>query len=899
MTPLRSVAWQRLQEIFDAAVDVDPASRPAFLDERCAGDPQLRQQVESLLLHYGGDANRLDAAIDGALAASAFAPNPEAGQRLGPYRIERPLGEGGMGMVYLAVRDDEVYRKQVAIKVLRAGLGSGSMQARFRSERQILAQLDHPNIARLLDGGTTGAGVPYLVMEYVAGEPITSWCDRRSLPLRGRLELFRNVCAAVEYAHAHLVVHRDLKPSNILVTDDGTPKLLDFGIAKLLSGDNGAAFTVPVTEAGLRLMTPEYASPEQVRGDPVTTSCDVYALGVVLYELVTGRRPVTFESRTPIEIERRIADHVPPAPGTGGDLDNIILLALDKDPARRYATVDQLDADVARHLDGRPVMARPATLRYRARTFVRRHRLGVAAAAAFVLLLAAFGVAMSVVAARLARERDRAVAAERESRQIAAFLGDIFNVSNPGEQRGRTITAQEILDQGAARIRTELADQPLVQATLMDTIGKVYQNLGLYDAARAQIERSVSLRQAALGADALETLQARNDLAEIDRSQSRFDAAEKELRAVLAARERLLPADDPKIAESLNNLGLVLRERNRYKEAEPLLRRALEIRRRTLGDRHVDTTVTMTNLGQVLDSEGRLDEAETVLRQALDIRSATLGSDHPRTLNTMSTLAALLGRKGDRADAERMLREVLAGRRKVVGDRHPETAATMNTLASLLQDVGRLEEAEALYREALSIQRERSGERSNDVALTLNNLASLLESRHDGNAAEPLYRESLAIRRELFGANSASTARAQHNLGRVLIAIGRTADGEREVRQALDTRRAALGPDHPDVASSLVTLAALARDRHDLGGAEAQYRDALAIRMKRFGPQNPQTALAQVGLAEALLDRGARAEAQALLDAALPILRKTLTPGHADLARAEAALARSRAAGRP
>ena len=898
MTRLRSIAWRQLQDVFEAAAAMEPAARPVFLDQQCAGDPLLRQQIDSLLLHYDADPNRLDAAVDGALAATPLAPPPMAGQRLGPYRIEREIGQGGMGVVYLAMRDDEVYRKQVAIKVLRAGFGGGSMLARFRSERQILAQLDHPNIARLLDGGATESGVPYLVMEYVAGEPITEWCAKRSLTVAQKLELFRKVCGAVQYAHARLVVHRDLKPSNILVTEDGTPKLLDFGIAKLLGGEGETPFTMPVTEADFRLMTPEYASPEQVRGEPVTTSCDVYALGVVLYELLTGRRPFTFENRTAREIERRITSETPASPGAGNDLDNIVLLALDKDPARRYASADQLDEDLARHLDGRPVVARPATFRYRAAKFVRRHRAGVAAAAAFVVVLVAFGVAMAVTAARLARERDRAVAAERESRQIASFLGDIFDVSNPGEQRGRTITAQEILDQGAARIQGELADQPLVQATLMDTIGKVYQNLGLFDAARAQLERSVALRRTALGPDAIETLQARNDLAEIDRQQSRFDVAEKAHRAVLAAREARLPPGDPKIAESLNNIGLLLHQRNRDKEAEPLLRRALDIRRRALGDRDLETTVTMSNLGQTLKTEGRLDEAEAIYRETLDIRRAAFGADHPRTLNSEYVLATLLGEKGNHAEAERMLRDVLASRCKVLGDRHPETASTLNNLASLLQDQGRLDEAEPLYRESLSIERERAGERSNTVAISLNNLASLLEARGDGRAAEPLYRESLAIREELFGVKSASTARARHNLGRVLIAVGRTAEGERDVRQALDTRRATLGPDHPDVAISLVVLASLERTRRELPAAEAKYREAVSIRMKRFGAANPQTAQAQVGLAEVLIDRGNAGEAESLLNAAMPVLRKTLAPGHADLTRAEAALTRCRARGR-
>jgi serine/threonine-protein kinase len=890
MTRLRSVAWRRLQEVFDGAADLDPALRREFLDAQCAGDDALRQQVESLLLHMDRDDGRLEATVDAAVMGVGGASL--VGQRLGSYRIEREIGEGGMGSVYLAVRADDAYRKEVAIKVLRAGLGGAGMLARFRSERQILAQLDHPHIARLLDGGTTDAGVPYLVMEYVAGAPITEWCERGRVPVRERLELFRKVCAAVQYAHAHLVVHRDLKPSNILVTADGTPKLLDFGIAKLLTDDAGAGFTMPVTEAGLRLMTPEYASPEQVRGEPVTTACDVYALGVVLYELLAGRRPFTFESRAPREIERRITEEVPPKPGAGDDLDNIVMLALDKDPGRRYASVDHLDEDVRRHLEGLPVAARPATLRYRAVKFARRHRLGVTAAAAFVVLLGTFGATMAVTAARLARERDRAVAAEREAQQIATFLTDIFNVSDPSQRRGRQLTAQEILDEGAGRIDKELSDQPLVRAALMGTIGRVYQNLGLFEPARGQIAKGLAIRERLLGPAAPETLQARNDLAEIDRDQSRFDEAEKAHREVLAAREASLPPDDPKIAESLNNLALVLHSANRSKEAEPLYRRALDIRRRVLGERHPETTVTMSNIGQALRAEGRLDEAEAMYRQTLEIRRAVLGGDHPRTLNSMHTLATLLDDKGRFVEAEAIFREVLALRRKVLGERHPLTALTMNNLASMLHDQQKLDEAEPLYREALSIVRERYGDDTMDVAVSLNNLASLLESRREGSAAEPMYRQSLAIREKILGPRNAAVARARHNLGRVLVTLGRSAEGERELRRSLETRRAVLGRDHPEVAGSLFTLGELSRKRGDRAGAEAHYREALAIRMKRFGAAHPQTAVAQVALGEVLLDRGAGAEADPLIRGALVVLKKAFASDHADVARAERALAR-------
>jgi eukaryotic-like serine/threonine-protein kinase len=895
VTRLRSVAWRRLQEVFDAAADLPAADRPAFLDEQCGDEPGLRRQVESLLFHMDGE-GALEAVVGDALAGAADGLGSLVGRRVGPYRLEREIGEGGMGAVYLGVRADDEYRKQVAVKVLRAGLHGPEMRTRFRSERQILAQLDHPNIARLFDGGTTESGVPYLVMEYVDGQPVTAWAAARALTIPDRLAIFQQVCAAVQYAHAHLVIHRDLKPSNVLVTAEGVPKLLDFGIAKMLVDEAEAGYTVPVTRADVRMMTPEYASPEQVRGEATTTACDVYALGVMLYELLTGRRPFVFERGNLRDIEQRILHEAAPAPGLGTDLDNILLLAIDKDPARRYASVEHFSEDLRRYLDGLPVVARPATVRYRAAKFVRRHRAGVAAAAAFVLLLAGYAATMAMSAARLERERDRALAAEAEARQVSGFLAGIFEVADPGEQRGRTITAREILDTGSARIEAELAEQPRVQAALMDTIGRVYQNLGLFEAAGAQIGRALEIRQRELGEAAPESLQAKNNLAEILREQSRFDRAEALHREVLAAREASLPADDPKVAETLNNLALVLQERSRLDEAEPLYRRALAIRRAALGDRHPDTAVTMSNLGQTLRRSGRLEEAEALLRETLAVRRAELGADHPRTLNSMHVLASLLNQTGDYDEAEALFRETIAQRRRILGADHPFTAISLNNLASLLHDKGELDGAEPLYREALAAQRARLGEVHQDVAITINNLASLLESRGEASAAEPLYRQSLAIREKVFGPATPAVARARHNLGRVLIALGRLDEAERHMRQALETRRAALGDAHPDVAVSLVGLAGLALERRGRARAEALYREALAIRLERFGPSNPETAAVQVLLGGLLVDRGAADEARPMLDAALATLRGKLPAGHADVVRAERAYGRAVAA---
>jgi eukaryotic-like serine/threonine-protein kinase len=863
--------WQRLQSLFEEALAREPAGRAAFLAGACPDDPELRAEIESLLLRVD-DTGPLRAAVQDALdvvPASLAGPGP--GDRVGPYRLEEEIGHGGMGAVYRAVRDDDEYHQRVAVKLLRGGVWSGELLARFRAERQILARLEHPSIARLLDGGTTGDGVPYLVMELVHGRPITEYCDERELPVPARLRLFAAACDAVQYAHQNLVVHRDLKPSNILVTAEGAPKLLDFGIAKLLdpAADGGGAQALTRTQ--MRVMTPEYASPEQARGERVTTASDVYSLGVLLYELLTGRRPLRFANASPSEIERRLRDEEPPRPSTAvgqrrlaGDLDTIALKALQKDPARRYTSPLALAEDVRRHLDGRPVLARPDSVRYRAAKFVRRHRAGVAAGAAVVVLVLAFAVTMAVQAARLARERNKALAAEQEARQVAAFLTDIFQVSDPGVSRGNTVTAREILDAGAARIRSRLGDQPLVRAALLQTIGNVYRQLGLPQDAIVLLDEALALRRRVLGEDHVDTAASLNDAAEVRREMSDYTAAEPLHRRALAVRTRVLGPDHAQVGESLNNLGLLLHAAGRVAEAEALYRRALEVRRKALGERHELVAVTLSNLGQVARARGDLEQAERLNRDVLRLRLDVLGPDHPNVANSMHVLATTLDARGQDAEAETLFREALTLRLRVLGPDHPDTITTTNNLASALQDQGEMEEAEALYTRSLEASRHVLPPDHLDLAARLNNLASLKEDRGLLAEAEPLYRESLDIRLRRLSEDSPVVARARHNLGRALAARGRLDEGERLLRQALDTRRQALGGGHPDVAGSLVALAGVARERGRLEEAEKLLREALALRRAALRAGHPDISDTLSALAVVVVERGRAAEAETL-----------------------------------
>jgi serine/threonine-protein kinase len=547
-----------------------------------------------------------------------------------------------------------------------------------------------PNIAKLLDGGTTDDGLPYFLMDFIDGMPIDEYCDRSRLNVRERLELFRTVCSAVQYAHRNLVVHRDIKASNILVGSDGIPKLLDFGIAKLLKPDQFAE-QVEYTATWIRPMTPRYASPEQIEGKPVTTASDVYSLGVLLYKLLTGHLPYDLDGRPSSELARLVTEHEPERPSLSalrplsdlrtktetdpddlartrgmnpeqlrrrlsGDLDNIVLMALRKEPQRRYGSVERFSEDIRRHLDGLPVEARKDTVGYRTAKFLRRNRLAVGAVAAFVVLLVGFSVAMAVLANRVAHERDQARLERDRAEQVVDFMKDIFELSDPfaeGEQRD--VTAREILDGGAERVVRKLDGQPLVQATLLDAIGTVYRNLGYYDRAEPLLRRALETRREALG------------------------------------------PDDPAVAESLTHLGSVLSLKSDFDGARPLLQRAVDLRRSSLGDSHPDLAESLFELGRMQGDSGNQEEAERRYREAISIVEATTG-DEAELTRMYTHLGVVLGLQGDLPGAETMYREVLEMRRRRFGNDHALVGESLSDLGAILGMQGKYDEAETLLR---------------------------------------------------------------------------------------------------------------------------------------------------------------------------------------------------------
>jgi len=881
MAHLTQERWRRVAAILDEALDLESLARSAFLERVCAGDPELRGDVELFLAADSASEDFLEDSVERYLPVLAgVGSGLSAGAPVGPYRVLRELAHGGMGTVYLAERADGQFEQQVALKLIRRGMDSAEVHRRFRAERQILARLNHPHIARLLDGGITADGQPWFAMEYVDGEPLVAWCEARQIPVAARLALFRDVCDAVRYAHQSLVVHRDLKPSNILVTHQGQVKLLDFGIAKLLEDGRegmvgGGAVESPATRTEMRVMTPEYAAPEQVRGEPVTTATDVYALGAVLYELLTHQRAHRFDRQTPAEVERVICGTEPTRPSQiveglrrkelRGDLDTIVLKALEKDPLRRYPSAEALLEDLRRFQGGLPIAARPDSLDYRARKFLRRHRAGVAAGGA--LLLALLGGLATTLWQAEAKAREAA-----KAREVKDFVVNLFQVSDPAESRGRDITARELLERGVRRVDSALGRQPAVQEELLGVLGKIYRELGLYAQADTLLGRAVDVAKRAYGADHPEVAARLTDEGTALNELGQYAAAESVLGQALDIRRRTQGAGHVDFANTMGELANSLADAGKAVRAESLYRAVLAIDLKRLGPEHLEVASDLENLGVLLaDQLDQLEEADSVYRAALAIRRRQLDAGHPLVLNLLGNIAGNLHSLGRFAEAESLWREALTGRRRLHPKGHPDVAYSLNGLAALLETMGRWTEAETLYVQALAQRRQLLGPDHPMTMASLNNLAIVRYRMGDLAGAEEAFREALRVWRRSLGQDHQYTLKAMNSLGAVLSEGGKYGEAETLLRQALDGQRRQLGDSGVDAAITRRNLGQLLHRTGRLDEAEQVLRMALATYRRELPDSHPRTAEALTALGEVLTDQERGAEADSLLREALAI----------------------------
>ena len=840
--------WEQIQHIFEEASRLPPGQREGWLKDACQGDHTLYLQVESLLCAAVEESGLLEKQIASYATSLATAP-PE---HIGPYRVISEIAHGGMGAVYLAERADQQYRRQVAIKTIRSfAAPQAELLRRFRVERQILATLQHPNIAQMLDGDVTDDGIPYLVMEYVKGVRIDEYCRRQSLTVRQRIELFRGVCSAVEHAHRNLVVHRDLKPGNIMVTDDGIPKLLDFGIAKLLQAQDmpdGLALTMPSE----RPRTPEYASPEQINGGPITTSTDVYALGIVLYELLAGRHPFA-DLRSEIRaLERATCETEPRRPSAmgsermgqlKGDVDSIVLKAIRKEPEHRYASVEQLSEDLGRYLDGFPVAASRGTRRYRTGKFIRRHRFGVAAATAFVLLLVTFGTGMSVLAFRLAREKTRSNSEAEKARQaqqtaeaVNRFLqeGVLAQASashqagvGPNAKANPNLTVRTALDRAASSIDGKFDGQPLVEAGIRKTIGQAYTNLGLLPQAIQQWERAIYLLQRFSGTKNAETLDTMRDLGDLYMRTGRYPEAQRLYVSVLEMDRRALGPQHPVTIGAMYSLGVLYAREGHYPQSENVLSDALNLALRISGEMDSDSVGLMRDLASVYSDEGKYEQAEALFRRALNIEHRMFGPDYNDILVTKLYLCRLYLREGRFAEAENIGGDALNSARRVLGPSHGTTILLMSLMGNVYIDQGKYALAQTLLEKALALSPHAFGGENPNTLTVQSDAARLYQARGRYADAERLYNRTLEQRRCISGEEHPATLHLMGDIAALYELEGKYKDAERLLTATSTAERQVLGKSHPETLSHLTALGGVQLLEKNYSDAEATLRAAL------------------------------------------------------------------------
>jgi serine/threonine protein kinase/tetratricopeptide (TPR) repeat protein len=803
MPPINPERWRVLSPYLDHALDIAAEEREGWLSALSARDAALAADLQMILAEQAPvrHSRFLECAV---LQPQAVAEASLEGQVVGPYRLISRLGQGGTGSVWLAERCDGRFEGRAAVKLLNISLVGRAGEQRFRREGNILAKLRHPRIAHLIDAGVSPMGQPYIVLEHVNGQSIDRYCDDRALSIESRLRLFLDVLEAVAHAHANLIVHRDIKPANVLVSTEGQVKLLDFGIAKLIEREAGwgsATTTDALTRDGGAVLTPEYAAPEQLSGGPVTTATDVYALGVLLYLLLSGRHPLGVSPGSPASLIKAIVEDEPLLPSAvavsakssralRGDLDTIVSKAMKKNPAERYPSVTAIADDLRRVLRHQPITARPDSLRYRGARFLRRHAVGAAASAGGVVLLASL---ITLHTNRLATERDRAQREAAKAVKASEMLAGLLTSADPYSVRGRggEPTVRALLDAGAQRVQNDFAKEPDLQAQLLSTMGRTYRRLGLYDKAQHLLEQALVSGQHALGPEHISLSQTLQYLGVVLADKGDYRAAASRLEQALAMQRKLLGSAHADIAVTLSELGRVYQDEGFNQRAEPLHRQALEMRRSLLGVEDRETAVSLSDLASVLRLDGDLSGADTLVRQSLAINRKTRGDDHPNTATNLHDLALIIAARGDYSSAESMLRQALAVQRQTLGDKHTVVAATLNSLSRVLLLQGRPDEAASALREALDIAGVALAPDHQLLAIYSINLGAVQLARKTpaaAAAAEVLLRDGLRIRarapgvvpsrRRTFVEDDRSVGATKSLLGAALLAQRRYDEAE-------------------------------------------------------------------------------------------------------------------------
>ncbi len=888
---MKNIEWNEIQKLFDMALELNEDTRKDFLKSKCGANAELYEEVLSLL----NEDNKIHPVLN--KKASELINVEEKlnliGKQIGSYKIIKEIATGGMGSVFLAERCDGVFEQKVALKIIKPGLSTIPIIRRFQNERQILANLHHPNIAKLFDGGVTEDRRPFFTMEYVDGIPIDEYCDNNKLSINERLNLFIKVCSAVQYAHNNLVVHRDLKPNNILIQKDGTIKLLDFGISKVLSAESEQSDLPTITQAEINLITPEYSSPEQIKNSNISVSTDVYSLGLILYKLLIGRNAHKFESRTFSEFEKVICEQNISKPSTilikqkeevnelsdlniyksrktnqkrlknilSGDLDNICLMALRKEPERRYASVEMLAYDVQRYLDNLPILARKESPIYSTKKFIVRHKAAVITAVVLFFIVNGLILFYTI---QLKKERDKATLEAKKSAQVSSFLQDLFLVSDPNESKGKTITARELLDRGSNRLKETLTDEPEIKTQLLNTIGKVYTNLGLYNSAE-EIFIKIKENSALYNLKNETIIESLINLGKLYRIEGKYKLAGEILFKALEKSKNTLDKNNKLFGDCYINLGGYFYETGDYKKSYEYFKKAEKVFKEIFGEENEKIANVFYNQGILEFDKGHLDKSDSLYREAIKIEVKLKGEINADVATFQNALGQVLRHKEEYAEAKELYEKALNTRIKLFGKNHADVAHTLNHLSRLYYNQNLFDKAEPLAREALKIRLAIFDEDHPEVSASRSSLAGILFEKGKYKEAENLYRQSYQASLNKLGESHPYTPALLSNISRALIEQGKYKEGEQHLLKSVNMFKKIFNNDHRYVFRRNIWLADLYNRISHFKKAEILLREQLAIVKNNPLENNWITAVAKSQLGYSLFKQSNFLEAEGLL----------------------------------